>query len=188
MTSRSFGVQAAPNIPTPTDHGLVTWSFDPALAVSSASPTSGTLTLIRVPVRESRPITGVVVAIGATGVSLTSGQNLVGVYSPAGALLAQTADQTTAWGTTGVKPAALVAGVTLPAGWCWVGVLAVASGSTPAFARSGAGATTAMSSAGLTAPVSRFGIFGSSLTALPSPLTPGSVVAATNSTFWSALS
>lgn len=186
-----YGPAAAPVAPTamfPADQNLLAWSFDPALAVSSTGPVSGVLALTRVVLREAVTVTNVLVGVATAGVGLTAAQNVLGLYTAAGVLVGQTADQTTAWGTTGVKTAAVTAPYAAAPGVYWVGILSVATTSTPAFARAGAGAVTGISSAGLAATASRFASYGTTLTALPTPLTLGSIATATNGTFWAALS
>lgn len=172
----------------PSDHGLTAWTYDPALAVSATTPTSGVLNLTRVHVRETRTISNILVGVGTAGTALTSGQNLLGLYTSAGTLVGQTADQTTAWGSASTKTAALTAPYIAQPGFYWVGILSVASTTTASFARAGGGGATAVSSAGLAATAARFGSYLTGQTALPASLTLASIAQVTNGTFWAALS
>ena len=188
--SRSFGaaVLAAPATPLPSDQNLIGWAFDPAVAVSNTGTASGVLSLIAVPVREARTVTNLIVGVATAGVGLTVGQNWAGLYSPSGALAGQSADQTTAWGSTGVKTIALAVPAAVTPGWWWVGLLTNAATSSPAFARSGAGAVSGISSVALPATSARFGSYSTGLTTLPAQLTLASITIATNGTFWAGLS
>ncbi len=170
------------------DQNLAAWTFDPALALSSTGPLAGALVLSRLQIRTGRTLGNVWLAVSTAGVALTAGQNLAGLYSSTGALVAVTADQSTAWASTGVKTAPFVLPYAATPGAYWVGILSNATTSTPSFARSGAGAVSGVSSAGLAATAARFGSYGSAQTALPGQLTLASITIATNGTFWAGVS
>lgn len=187
----SFTAFASPSLtgaPQPADQNLISWAFDPAVATGNTGTASGVLSLVRVPVRDAATVTNVILGVATAGVGLTAAQNFAGLYSPAGTLVGQTADQTTAWGSTGMKTTALTAPAAVTPGMWWVGILTNAATSSPAFARAGAGAVTGISSIGLAATAARFGSYGTTQTALPASLTLASITIATNGTFWAGLS
>jgi hypothetical protein len=179
---------AQPAAPSATDHGLIAWSFDPVHAVSSTGTASGTLALVKVHLRSAATITNVLYAVAAGGTSLTSGQNLVGLYTSAGTRVAQTADQTTLMGAPQIIVAAFTTPYVAAAGAYWIGILTNSGGASPQLARSGVSALSDLASVGLTAATRRFGAFGSGQTALPTSITPASITAVTNGTFWAGLS
>lgn len=92
---------AAPPQWQPADQGLVAWNYDPSGAATTWNPTArtnGTLFLTAVLLRSPATLTHVLYGLsGAQPTGLTPGQNLIGLYSSAGTLLAQTADQTPVW-------------------------------------------------------------------------------------------
>lgn len=168
----------------PADQGFRAWTFDPALALGTASPAAGVLTLSRLQIRDTRQITELWCAVAVAGVGLTASQNFVCLIDSTGLVVGSTADQSANWAGTGVLGAALTAPVTPTVGFYWVGILSNAATSTPTFARAGAGAVTGISSAGLAATAARFGTSGAGLTAVPASITPASIAVATNGTFW----
>lgn len=126
----------------PSAAGLLAWDFPYIQATTngSAAATAGSLYIARVPLAAGTKITNLWFKIGVAASGATTGQNFGGLYSPAGALLASTADLTTVIGTnTGAIQAALTsaytttaagnyyvgfffnAGTTLPTLSCYVG-------------------------------------------------------------------
>lgn len=165
----------------PTDHGLISWAFDPACIVANGIPTSGVQSLIRLPIDEATTITNIALGIITAGATLTSGQCFASLYQ-GGNLLASTADQSAAWVSTGAKIMALTAPQAVVAGFVYVGLYS--NGTTnPAFGR------------GPSNPIANVG-FGSNyrfaqnpttgLTTTP-PSTTGTVTAS-NNTFWAGVS
>jgi hypothetical protein len=165
--------------------GYLAANYDPlAIAGTFTLPTSGVLNLLKLTLPTAQTITNIAVYVGTAGATLTSGQNLLGLYDSTGTLRGQTADQTTAWGTSGYKTAALTSPYAAAAGVYYVGILAKGT-TTPAFARtqildSGLYNGTA-TGAGL-----RFASSGSALTALPGSVTLSGIAASAN-TFWAGL-
>jgi hypothetical protein len=172
---------------TPSDAGMLAWNGDPAQISGAGGPTNNTVTLIRVNVRQAILVTNVVVAVNSAGVGLTSGQNFAGLYNSAGTLIGTSADQTTPWGTTGLKVAALAGGpFAVPAGFLWVAVLSNTGTSTPQFTRYSSPASTAVNNAGFAAAAARWATNGTG-TALPASITPGSN-ALIGPSYWAGLS
>lgn len=120
---------AAPPVWSATDQGYISWAFDPALSYNGNAPSAGIVYVTAVPVRRACTITNVVNCVGVAGSGLTSGQNFAALYNSAGTLLSQTADQTTAWASTGIKTMALGAPQNVAAGIYYVAVWS--NGTTP---------------------------------------------------------
>ena len=115
----------------PSDHGLLTWTFDPLFTDSAAGVQpggNGWLFQMAVKLPVSALVSGVAHGVRTAGATLTSGQNLVGLFDSNNTRVGVSSDQTTAWASTGFKQAALTAAVTLPAGVYYV--LFLANGTT----------------------------------------------------------
>ncbi|WP_267716801.1 glycosyl hydrolase family 28-related protein [Streptomyces sp. CoH17] len=176
------------NNPTfmPADHGLITWTHDPAtLRSSSNSTTSGTVYLCKVKVSNRATIaTNILIGVETAGTGLVAGQCFVGLYSSSGTLLSASADQSTAWATGGLKTIPLSAPQTLAVGSYYVAILA--NGTTaPQFAM-GAGGTTSVN-AGLTTGTARFLTGPTAQTVLPASIAIGGQSPTTGAR-WAALS
>jgi hypothetical protein len=113
----------APAVFDATDQGYISWAFDPAMSYNGIGPSTGLLYVTAVPVRRSCTITNVLTGVAVAGSGLTSGQNFACLYNATGTLLSQTADQTTAWGTAGIKTMALSTAQTVAPGIYYVGVV-----------------------------------------------------------------
>lgn len=147
-------ITTRPPVWAPTDQGFIGWAFDPVSAGSAdVISTSGVLKLAKIWLPGST-VTSLVVAVTVAGTSLTSGQCGGALYTAAGAKVAQTADQSTAWATTGVKTMALVGGpYALPAGFYYTGIWINHTGTSPSFST---GAQTAVVNAGASGASLRF--------------------------------
>lgn len=168
------------------DSGFLAWNYDIGVTATATAPTTNVVNLIRVNVRQPLLVTNVVLASTAGGASLTSGQNFVGLLSSAGTLVGTSADQTVAWGSSGLKPAALVSGpFTVAPPFVWVVFVSNTSSTTPTFFRSGALAAAAMNP-GFTVSTARWATNGTATTALAS-VTPGSSTLA-GTGYWAGLS
>ena len=173
----------------PLDHGFAAWAYDPyAAGTNQILSGNGILHLVRIPVRAPRTITNIVLYVGSAGATLTAGACWAGLYDSSGNRLGQTADQATAWTTTGTKTMAIAAGpLTLAEGNYWVAI--VATGTTlPQFPR-GSNVGGSIINVGLSAANTRFGTYGTAgtYTTLPATITPASI---SNNTaaWWAALS
>jgi hypothetical protein len=103
----------------PLDHGLISWDFDPTYGTSTYTlATAGTLYAAQVKVNPG-VITNVVYEVTTAGGTLTSGQCFAGIYQN-GNLLGSSADQATAWASTGLKTTALASPVTVQQGVIYV--------------------------------------------------------------------
>ena len=177
-----------PSTAQPGDHGLIAWAYDPAQAVNSSAPSAaGALQVVRVPITQAQTITNVALYVATAGSGLTSGACFAAVFNSSGALLASTADQSTAWATTGAKVMALTTPQAVGVGYVYIGFYA--NGTTlPLFSRaSGTGglANVNLTGAGGASTAWRFAVSTTGLTtAMPSTL--GTMGA--NLAFWAAVS
>lgn len=105
-------ISAGSALPEPGQAGMLGWTYDPATAVgsSAAVPTSGTLYGARLWLPVAASVTNIIMQVGAIGATLTTGQSFAALYNAAGTLIGVTADQSTAWTTTGSKTMPLVGG------------------------------------------------------------------------------
>jgi len=174
------------NNASPQDQDLLAWSYDPVMQTGSSTPPAGVLTLIKVPVYRACAVTNLLLEVAIAGSGLTSGENWAGLYTADGALIGQTADQSSAWESFGLNTTALAGGpYYLSQGWVYVVILTNGTTS-PAFGRAtvqGSGAV----NAGLTVAAARHAVNSSAQTTLPSSITmSGNAFSAT--TYWAALS
>lgn len=155
----------------PSDQNLIAWSYEPSVATSSGTITPGVIQLVAVILRKAATITNVIVEIAAVGSALTTAENFLALYDSSGTRQGVTADQTSAWASTGVMVTPLATPYSAAAGVYYVAVLSNGSTS-PTFARStgitGAGG---FINVGLTASTARFAVNGTAQTSMPSSLT-----------------
>lgn len=158
----------------PKDHGLIGWTVDPGVCTGNATSVSGTIYFIKIPVRQAATITNLILSVGAAGVTLTAGQNLVGLYDAAGNKLGESADQSVAFTTVGTKTIPLITPVAVQPGFYYVAMMS--NGTTPAnFIRAGAASSSANNFGGTLRSVNTVGN-----TSLPATFTPGSANADSN--------
>ncbi len=170
---------------TPADHGVITWTQDPATLRSTGdNVTSGSVYLSKVKiVNRSTVVSNIIVGILNTPTLMTAGQNFVGLYNSSGTLLATSADQSAVWTSPGLKTAAITP-QTLAVGSYYVAILANSTGTVPQFA-TGAGGSSA-TNVGLTTGTSRFLVGPAGQTTLPASITLGSQTP-NNGARWAAL-
>lgn len=107
----------------PSDQGLQAWTFDPGVAQNNVVLTPGTVNMAKV-FLNAGSVTAVGFLLSVVGVTLTAGQNFVGIYDGTGTRLGVSADQTASWGTLGYKQATLVSPAVIPsAGFYYLAVL-----------------------------------------------------------------
>jgi hypothetical protein len=178
-------VDGVPTAWYPVDHGLLSWTVDPAHAYTTYTlATAGTVYLAQLK-SIGRPITNVVYSVTTAGGTLTASQCFVGVYQN-GVLLGSSADQSTPWASTGLKTTALAAPVNTLEGGLYVAF--VFNGTTgPTLAASvPTSATNNPINANLAVTASRFGTANTGVTtALPTTL---GTVAALTAAPWVAVS
>jgi parallel beta-helix repeat protein len=176
---------------SPSKHGLVEWNYDPIAAVASTANSttlaSGTVQLVKITAQTGGTVNNIIVNCLALGSTLTSGQNFAAIFDSSGNRLGITADQTTAWGSTGLKTMALTAGVTLTAGAdYYIAFLSVGT-TPPKFAQTGVGSFLEVN-VGLGSTVLRFCTNVTGQTAMPSSLTLSSNSGSGALTIWVGLS
>lgn len=99
------------------DHGLKAWAFDPAIMGGAVIPAAGTLTMARLRMAKAGSISTVHFYVTAAGVTLTLNQCFVLVYNATTrALIGQSAEQSTALQSSGLKSVALASSAALNAG------------------------------------------------------------------------
>ena len=100
------------------DRGWLTQNYDIAtLANQTPIATAGRMEAVRVKLPFAALVTNVLTYAQAGGSVLTAGQCFAALYSSAGARIGVTADQASAWASTGLKTMALASGsFSCPAG------------------------------------------------------------------------
>lgn len=157
----------------PSDHNLVAWTMDPSEAANNQVLTSGTLYMMGLWVREATSFTNIIFGASAAGATLTAGQNLIGLYDSAGNRVAQSADQSANWTSTGIKTTPMTgAPIALSAGMYYVAILS--NGTTPVgvFRESNQSSANIIN-VGLTVATARSAELAGQ-TSLPATVTPGS--------------
>jgi len=175
----------------PERHGWLSWNFPPVNCAGGTIVTSGRINLFRIDVPRTVTINNILAIVTTAGSTLTSGQNLAGIYDSSGNRLGQTADQSTPWTSTGLKTMALTAPVTIQGSqdtYLYVAILSVGT-TPPTFARTIA--STPVSTAwngGILVPASFYYADGpAGQTALPTSITLSSNASA-NVGYWTGLS
>lgn len=173
--------------PGPADVGLVAWSMDPFTAVGTyLLVTGGSAYGMALWVRRNVTITTMTVVVTTGGGTLTASSSWGLLYNSAGTLIGQTADQSTAWATSGVKAMTLTAvtSLALTPGMYWAAVVSTASaGALPTFRATSSGVATAAGTnfgngGTLAAASSRFGVLATGVTTAPGNITPASITQA----------
>ncbi|MCO6011429.1 hypothetical protein NE236_41415 [Actinoallomurus purpureus] len=183
MTSRIFAPADRVANAIPSDHGLLSWSHDPSVSVTSQTPTAGTVYLVAVYIRKPITATKLWFANGAAATSITAGQNFIGLYTSAGVLLASAGTDTQIQASANAQSAA-ISSTALAPGMYWVALLVNFSGALTFMRGSNGGHTNAnLSTAAL-----RFAINGTAATALPASITPASNVKSNSLPWWVAVS
>lgn len=157
----------------PAAHGITAWAYDPALAVNSTELSNGVLYLVRLNIAASASVTKVYWWVGNSGSGAVAGQNLIGLYSSTGTLLAST-NVDSSIGSAGLKTTTISSQSLTAGSFCWVGLLFNASVPPTLTRGSGWTGVDAAANLGLSASAYRFARNGSGRTALPSPLVPAS--------------
>jgi hypothetical protein len=170
LTTSGATSSGQPNLPLPSDDGFISYCYDPLQAQTSGSLTSGVMYLQRVTIHASTTVTNLYPCISTSGSGLTTGQNLMGLYSATGTLLSSSSDQTTNWMTsTGIKAAVLTTPQSVSSGSYYVAMLAVGT-TPPSFNRSSGSAPAYLVNAKLNGAVFRMGTYGTAQTSLPTTL------------------
>ena len=170
----------------PLRHGYAEWNYDPVIGGSGSAPTSGTIYVMKVSAQTGGTVSNIVATItSVAGVSLTSGQNFVGLYDSTGTRIAVTADQSSAWTSNGVKAMALTSSVTIRGGSDYYVALLCNGSTPPSFMRSGTNLSAP--NANQSNALQRFSVNGTGIS-LPGSLTLSSNTSTNAITLWVALS
>lgn len=180
-----FGTDSRP-LSREAVHHLGAWTTAPEDATSTLLLTGGTIYVAKIQ-WQGGTLYQLHTWVTTAGATLTSGQNLMGVYTPDGTLLGVTATQHTAWTSVGDKVAPLVTPVWAPAGelflaWVSVGTTKPTFAATPAIA-----ASPSLLNTNLPVAVLRAATAATGQTSLPAPLSLTSLTAATQ-IIWGAAS
>lgn len=172
---------------SPQDHGLIAWTDPVSLETSNSTFTpAGTLHFVKIILPMDATVTNLEMYAVLGGATLTSGQNFAALYNAAGTRLGTTADQSTAWATSGRKSMALAGGAqALVAGGYYIAFWFNGTTS-PAWARVSNSAT-ALANFGLSAPNLRYGTTSNTALTTTSPSTLGTQTAG-QITWWAGLS
>jgi hypothetical protein len=157
-------------MPTPLDHNLIGWTFDPIdQQAGTVVPTAGLAHVVRIRALSS-VITNIHVHVTVAGSALTANQCYMAVYNDAGALLGAGAitaslhsTGTNGWGDTGAKVHPLVTPQAVTPG-AWYKVLFWFNGTTGPTISRNTNAGSAMLNIGLTAGTARYATANSGLT------------------------
>lgn len=172
--------------------GMLAYNYDPVAVNGGAGMISGSVYLCKVPWPATKTVTNVCTLISTGGATLTAAQNLMGIYSSAGVLLATTVDQSVAWLTNGFNQAALTAPTSIPGGaGQYIYVAIMFNGTTapqickPVNNNLTGGST---NNGNLSAANLRWGTIATGRTTLPASVTMSSLAAGTAGAFFAGVS
>lgn len=158
----------------PTRHGFLDWTIPFYAATASRTLVNGTLYVFKMWAKANISISSLWINVLTAQTTGTSGRNWMGIYNAAGTLQQSSADQTTAWSTTGNKQATITPVAFNKGDGYYIAILQAAS--TP-MAIAGAGASTG-ANINLSGSSVIYGVAATGQTgALPSTITPASVTA-----------
>lgn len=155
---------------TPSDHGLISWAFDPSGVTGATQHNNGTILLVKVGIARAATANALCFHVAGGAVLPIAGQNEVGLYDSTGSLLA-VANVDAVIVSTGGKIVA-IPGTVLAAGRYWVAMVFNCTSATP-FVGNGAHITAAQSliNMGLVAAECRYALHGTGTT-LPASIDP----------------
>lgn len=177
---------------TPNDYNLISWTFSPDNAQSSnILAASGTQYGARIHVPYGTTCAYVHIYLTVGGATLTSGDSLIAIYAlavnntTAPALVGQSADQSTAWTSTGGKKIAISSPPSMVAGSdLWVTFWSAGT-TMPTLA---SGGTVALVNYNLSNAQSKYFSFSTGLTATPPTSLTLASLTPVNTAFWVAIS
>jgi hypothetical protein len=174
-------------VPTPfVANGYAAWTGDPETAgTSSSAATGGVLLLRALYVPRSTTVTKGYINLAAGATTPTAGQNWMGLYSSAGALLGSV-DITSQITAAGHLAATFASSITLTPGMYWMALLF--NGATNPSPYRASSALLSSMNGNLSAAALRVANSGTGQTALPASFTPSANGQATALAYWCALS
>lgn len=172
--------------PSPSNHNVVAWSYDPSLSTNSSLLTNGTVYLSALYIPRTVSVTKIYWWVSTIGATPTASQNFVGLYDSAGNRLATTnvdSDITSSTlKTTTISSQSLTAG-----SFYWVGmVFNAATAPTISRGTGNSGASTG-ANLGLATATLRYATNGTGQTSLPTSITPASNTASSFAGPWVAI-
>jgi len=166
------GVGVTPNIILPSDHGLTAWAYDPATGCNNPMlAVNGTMYLSTLSFRVTTTINKLWYMAGAAGVTPTSGQNWVGLYTAAGARVASGAADSLVTLFNAAVGVTLATPYVVAPGKYWVAMLFNAA-TPPTMSRTTASINAFNNGAITSAASYRFATNGTLQTTLPASITP----------------
>jgi hypothetical protein len=151
----------------PADHGLAAWVYDPMLIAASTAPTSGTIYLLGLKIRQPVTVSKLYFALGGTpAAGVTAGENFAGLYSST-ALLASAATDASFGGALGSLVTCTITAQALTPGQYWVAFLMNATTMPTLGDMWGATGQGGLYNLGLTAASYRIATGGTGATTLP---------------------
>lgn len=168
--------------PLPDLHNLVSWNFDPSLSGGTAKLVEQTIYLQKFYVPEPSTLSSVMLNVtNATPVGGT--QSYIGLYSTGGTKLAESADVSTQFETTGMKTISFTTPYVADTGYYYTAILV---GNNPGLGPdlSTSGGATDMNNVNLTGADLRFASGPTGQTSLPSSITMSSNIAPGAITPW----
>lgn len=187
ITTGTLSYSRLPSGPeyTPADYGYQAWTYDPARVGSTTTlVTAGVLNVLRMKLMVAGSITKIFIYVNAAGATIAN--CFAGLYDSTGARVALTADQSSAWTSTGFKSISLTGSYSAAAGTYWVALLVGSATTAPAFARNTTTASPGLANGNLSAAASRWATISTGLTALPASFTPASLTAS-DVAYWGAM-
>jgi len=180
------GSEVTAGLWTPQAYGWKAWAYDPVGIYDGGTVSSGYLYVAGVQIPYATTVSNVLLHISLIDAALVAGQNFAALYQ-GGSLLGTTANQTSAWGSTGVKTMALDGGaVSVTAGLAYVAWFAN-NGSATTTLRFGRALAATAAAGGYNTGVTRWAFTSNSGLTTTMPSTLGSTTAIT-SAFWAAVS
>jgi hypothetical protein len=126
--------------------GLVAETFSRMACVATQALTSRGLYLTMVGLRKGQLVTSLSISINGAAAVTTLGK--LGLYDKEGNLLAETASQTTAWESTGLKTVDLVSPLEIPATDAYYAAVLAVADTPPTIYRGAVGSSTIMAAIG----------------------------------------
>jgi len=180
------GADVVTDYPNPARQaGYLAWTHDPGLCWTQTAPAVGYLYVMRIFVpATTSTITKIVTYVQLGGVGLTSGQNLIALYSDDGQTKhSECGDQTTPWASVGSKNMTLTTPKANTVDTFYrIVFVSNASSTAPSFLRGSTLSGDAVN-VGLVAPNFRYGFFNAPNTSLPASLPAMSGLGSINVSF-----
>jgi hypothetical protein len=161
----------------PSRNGLIGWNMPPFAGITAANLASGIIYLFKMYAETTDPVSRLWHFVDVAEVGATSGQNWMGLYDSTGARQALSADQTTAFGTTGVKQVDMTASWTPGKGNSFYVALLTNAATTQQGVRRAALNSLGNLGLGSSGANLLYGAYGSGQTTLPSSITLASITA-----------